>query len=265
MIDTTPPITDGSWFVTKPILDKSLESQIGILVLLTVLALGTIFMAVRASRTEGGRSYPYFIWIGGALAVLYEPLGDLLAHVTYHEVNQIGLVTAFGFKAPLWDLPAYVMSVSGAILWNMQRISSGLTMRSWMVSYFICIIGACLFELPMIALGYVEYYPPQPLAILGYPISMGFVNAAALMFTPAVILHYLANSVIGQRWPITFMFLVPMLVAGSHLAAALPLGWALNSGQSPWVINLASGVSALYALLQVWVGGQLVTQREPRT
>src|SRR5262245_34738944 len=96
------PIISGSdWFVAKPTHEKSMEWQLAVTAGLSVLALAALFYALKLARAEQ-RRHPLAVFIGGVLALLYEPLGDLGAHVTYHEVGQLNALTSFGFHIPVW-------------------------------------------------------------------------------------------------------------------------------------------------------------------
>ena len=49
-----PPIIHGNdWFVAKPALEKSLEWQVGILTIMSLVALGTVVFAIKQWRQTG--------------------------------------------------------------------------------------------------------------------------------------------------------------------------------------------------------------------
>lgn len=245
------------WLAAKPALEKSLEWQIGATAIFSVLAIATLIYAIQIARREQSKM-PVFIWFGGALASLYEPLGDLLVHVTYHEVNQLTAFSAFTFKIPTWLTPSYTVVVSASAIWTMQRIKQGVTFKNWMLSFFLLIPVGVLFELPLIYMGAIEYFGPQAYPIFGYPLPMAFANTAGLILVNGSLLYFISQSTFGQRWPALFTLIVPMTTAGCHLGIALPWGLAMNSTDNLTVIYIMATVSMALAVLAAWVSGKMV-------
>ncbi|HKY23319.1 MAG TPA: hypothetical protein VJM31_19035 [Vicinamibacterales bacterium] len=258
MFSVVEPIVDGAgWFVEKPALTKSLDWQYGILGLMCLLAVATLVGAAMTSRRRGD-SGAIWICVGAALATFYEPLGDLFAHVTYHEQGQLNFTTAFGFRTPLWVLPTYVLFFGATTVWLQSQIERGMTLRRWILLFIATLPGAWLFEVPLLRMGAIEYYGAnQPIQVFGYPLWMAFVNSTT-MFVVATACHWLARTSVMQRHPILFAPIFPMLIVGANGGAALPLGSALNASASPWVTNAAAGVSIALSLLYVWICGNLL-------
>lgn len=260
MLQLTQPLP-MAWWVDKPALEKSLNWQYGILAVMSLLAVLTIVYAlVQMRRTQ--RSDALWICLGSALASFWEPLGDLLAHVTYHEVNQLSLTSAFGFYTPLWVLPTYIFFFGGTILMLLQWLEKGVSCRAWMVLFFVSIPGAFLFEVPLLEMGSIDYYGEnQPWKILGYPLWMAFVNSCT-MFVVTTALFYLCRTRLIRRQPYLLATLVPMLVLGANAGAGLPLSHALNSGSSQSMVNLMACASMLLSTLYAWICGQLLEHED---
>ncbi len=252
------PITQGTdWFVTKPALEKSLEWQNGMLAVMLALATLTVVYAIVLARKEG-RLFPVYVVVGAAVACFYEPVGDLFAHVTYHEVSQVHYTTAFGFSIPLWVLPSYVVFFGFPVILLNSLLERRFTLAWWMTIFFVSVPCAWLFEVPILHFGYTEYYGAnQPWKILNYPVWMGFVNTCT-MFTVATAVHFLNRSVIGQRFPVLFIALLPMLVLGANGGTALPLGSAINSSTNPAFVNAMAWMSIGLAVLYVWTCGVIL-------
>lgn len=254
-----PPISEGSdWFVTKPLLEKSLEWQVGMTLFMSALALMAIIYAVREAR-RARRWHPVLILCGALLSVFYEPLGDLFAHVTYHEVKQISFHSAFGFRSPVWLLPTYIAFFGAPIIWLSTLIEKGIGLRSWMLLFFAAIPSVWIFEVPMIMMGYIAYYGDnQPFEILGYPVWMGFVNTSTMFVVGALVALISRVGFIDDK-PFLLVMLVPLLVIGAHASASLPLASAINSTANMWQVNAMALVSMAVATLQVYVVGGLIT------
>lgn len=262
MFSLTHAITQGNeWFALKPALEKSIEWQMGILIFMSILAALTFLVAVRISR-RADNAYPWCLCLGAGLASFYEPLGDLFAHVTYHEVNQLALISAFGYHVPLWILPTYVVFFGASVLWLQSEIDRGVKLSRWIILFVLSLPSAWLFEIPLLRMGAINYYGDgQPVQVFGYPVWMAFANSATI-FVVAAACSFLRRSPPFQEQPILFIPTFPMLVIGASGAAALPLGSAINSEASSVAIDVAAIVSMALASLYVWIAGRLMSATE---
>ena len=249
----------NDWFVEKPLLEKSLPWQYGILVVMGVLALITLLYAHKVAKKESN-SYPYFLCLGAALATFYEPLGDLFAHVAYHEVGQINFTTAFGFSTPLWVVPAYIVFFGLTVLLLLGEIAKGVTIGRWMLFFFTSLPGAWLFEVPLLKMGSIDYYgATQPFKILDYPVWMAFANSTTMFVVATAVALLLRTQTLLMR-PYLLAILMPMLVLGANGGAALPLGSALNSGASVATVNAMALLSMALGLCYTWICGCIIVE-----
>ena len=258
MFNAITPIQMGNdWFVEKPLLEKTTDWQLIALAIYGALALGAILYAWSSVRRTG-RQDALWICLGAALAAFYEPLGDLCAHVAYHEINQINFTTAFGFSVPLWVLPSYVAFFGLPVVALLAMLERGVTSKQWMIFYFGALPGALLFEAPLLAMGAIEYYGAnQPFQIYGYPVWMGFVNGCT-MFVVTTAMYFITRTNLIKARPYLLTPLMPLFVLGANGGAALPLASAINSSSSSDVVNVFACVSMALATLYVWICGQLV-------
>jgi hypothetical protein len=258
-----PPIINGNdWFVTKPALHASAEWQNNMTIIMVLCTLGTFYYAFKLARAQKN-PYPYFIALGAGLAAFYEPLGDLLAHVTYAEVDQINYTTTLGFRIPLWCLFSYFCFFGFPVLMVSNLIDQGISVKRWMLFFFLSVASAWLFEVPIINSGATEYFGAnQPYKILNYPVWMGFVNACT-MFCCATAVHYLKKSAFIMSWPAIFLPLMPMLVAGANVGAALPLGSAINASTHAGFVSVMATASILLSTFYVWVCGGMIAYPAP--
>lgn len=260
------PIVHGNdWFVAKPVLEKSLEWQTGILVIMSLAAIGTLVYAIRQWRLTG-HPHALLAVFGAALASFYEPVGDLFAHVTYHEVNQINLTTAMGFRTPLWVLPVYVVFFGMPMLVLDRLIDAGLSLRRWLTIFLLAVPGSWLFEVPLIQMGAVQYYGDnQPFALFHFPVWMAFTNAMTMMVTAAG--YNRLKTVYRGAAAGLLIVCVPLLVIGANAASALPIASALNSGRALAFNNAMALLSMALAGFYVLAAGTIVAQprRAPAT
>ena len=254
-----PLLTADDWFVPKPALEKSLEAQYGILAIMVILAAITVIYAIKTAK-KNGRSDVLWITCGAALACFYEPLGDFLAHVTYHEVNTIAFTSAFGFTIPLWVLPTYVVFFGAALLWLLNEIEKGMTCKRWMMLFFMLAPSALVFEAPLLALGYIEYYGAnQPVKILRYPPWMAFSNMAATLIT-ATSLYFVCKTKLVRNFPAVLVMLTPLFIAGGSAATILPVGSALSSTDSTFIVNIFALVSIAVSCFFAWASGYILEE-----
>lgn len=262
LITETPIVSGAEWFLQKPIIEKSLQWQQGMLIVMILLALGGLYYIYKEVRRTG-EWFPAYVCLGGALACFYEPLGDLMTHVSYHEVNQINFNTAFGFRTPLWIVPTYLVSFGTPIVLLYTALTNGLTMKKWMLFFAIAIVGGWGFEVPMLAMNAFEYYGDnQPFKILGFPVWVAFVNNATL-FVVATLLYLLKKSVVGTRWPFLVVALIPVMVAGTHAGLSLPAGSAINGPRELLTVHLMAGLSMALSVLVTWITGVLAFGATP--
>lgn len=259
LMRTSSGYPDPDWSGTRPVLTISKGLEFGLNVAMAVMMVAAAYYAIRLARKEG-RLNPIFILIGGTLAVVYEPMGDLGAHVVYYA-DQLTAVSAYGFDVPTWMIGAYTIAVGVPIIWLIDIIRKGVTVKKWWQLYAILVVGAIVFELPMIYLGAIEYYRPQSLSVLGYPIWMAVMNCTGLFFVPATIIYLLTErGIIAGRSAFLLVPLTPLLAAGSHTAADFLRGYVMNGQHGQLAIEAMSLLSIAAALLLTWICARTVAK-----
>ena len=252
-------LANPDWSGVRPVLSISHDIELALNGLMALMFLGCVYYAVRMARKEGNLNAIYLL-IGGTITVFFEPLGDLVAHVTFHE-EQINAVSAYGFHVPTWMVPAYTVAVGLPVIWLVDLIRNGISAGKWWTLYALCIVGAILFELPLIYLGAIEYYKPQSFTVLGYPVWMAFMNCTGLFFVPATIVYLLTEHKIIHRGNAFLLVpLTPLLVAGAHSASGFTRGYVMNGGHSQMEIEAISLLSIAAALLLTWLCLKIVTR-----
>ena len=213
-----------------------------------------------ARRERDG--YPVFVFLGAGLAVLYEPLGDILSKVAYPPLDQISLMISFGRPIPLWMLPNYFFFFCVPVLLLLQFVvRRGVSARRWFLTYCSLTLLVALFEQPGINADAWRYYGAhRAFAINSYPVWVAFVNAETLMML-AVGIHLLRRTIISARTSFLFVILVPILLVGSHVGPAIFVASAMYSGTSQAIINAAALLTISSCLLLVSLALVVVRRR----
>jgi hypothetical protein len=186
-------------------------------------------------------------------------MGDLGAHVVFHA-DQVNAVAAYGFHVPTWMIGAYTIAAGTSIIWMIDVIRGGVTVKKWWQLYAIMVVVAIVFELPLIHLGAIEYYAPQSLSVFGYPIWMAVMNCTGLFFVPATIIYLLTeHDIIDKRNGYLLVPLTPLLVAGSHTAVNFPRSHVINGEHGQFAIEAVSLLSIAAALLLTWICARVAT------
>lgn len=260
MAAIAPPILSGDdWFIPKPALEMPVSWQWAMLGVMSALALAVLGYAIMEWRRLK-RPTPVAVVIGSALASVYEPLGDLFAHVTYHEIGQLRAFASFGFSIPLWIVPTYVIFFGLPVVALQRVIGRGTAMRDWLLLWVGAAVGALFFEVWLLQSGAIAYYGPnQPFQLFGFPVWMAAVNASTMLVVAAVV-RAADISVIGKRTPLLIALLFPAILMGAHGGMSLPIGAAMNGLISHHLTDLAASLSIVLSLSFLWISWMLVAQ-----
>lgn len=235
-----------------PVLIKSMTWQVAMLIVISLLALGVFAYAIRIWRSMG-RSEMFWITLGAMGAVFYEPLGDSMVDLVYHQSDSLTAVTAFGVTVPMWVLPCYAVFFGPAILALSTLLENGISRQRWFGLYAVCVVGTWLFEVPLLKMGSYRYFgSQQPLKILDYPVWMAFSNSAVI-FVVAMLVHACKKTAIVRERPAYLLLLVPSFIIGIGVTTLVPIGIAMSSTTSLLIINLCAAASAILSIAYVWV------------
>ena len=258
--------TGDQWFVPKPVIEQTLNTHLWVLGVWCFFAMLGFLYSLRLARAEK-QLFPIYVFFGVGFACVSEPLNDLMAHVTYAEVGQINLWTAFGFNVPLWVFPCYLFIGGWPANWMLQRIRRGVTFKWWMTSFFAFVLAMFAVEVPGIHFAGPnpawQYYGPQPLLVFGYPMPMAFTNAAGFIFVTAAIAHLLLSHDFIKQRQYLLMPLMAMVFFCSVATTMFPWAYSISSTPDPVVINIGGVLSILVAIFLVWFFGKLVGVPRP--
>lgn len=214
--------------------------------------------AVRHARLER-RLWPVYLLLGAGLAVVYEPINNVLALCTYPEIGQLTWISALGRRIPVYIGLVYVVYWSAPVLWLMNRIRAGMTPGQWWRTYASFTVAVTVFELLPLQRGWWAYYgAQQPLVVARFPAWWWADNSGAI-FGLAAVLSLLRERVLrDDRTALIVVPLLPMLLLGLHGGPAMPVFLALGTTLDPTLIDAAGVIAVVLALLMVWLLGRLV-------
>ena len=225
-----------------------------------LVALAYMIRTARAERTI----WPLCLMAGAGLAVVYEPLNNVLALCTYPDGQPV-FFRALGRDIPLYIGLVYFVYWSAPVLWIMHRIRAGLSTAQWWRLYAVITVAVTCFEFLPLQRGWWNYYGAhQPLEILRFPMWWWVVNSQAI-FGLAVLLHHLRRRVFTSNLTAPLVIpTMPLLLLFVHGGPAIPVFLAVGSTIDQRTINLAGLASMALGLGGMWVYGRLAVHPEPR-
>jgi len=217
---------------------------------------------VRVARRERS-PWPLYTYVGAALAMVYEPLTDLLGHCIYATTGQHTLFTLLGRHMPVMVLFLYLTYFPFGITFFVQRFDRGVTKAQLWRYYVIGVVIAACFE-PVIAnkhfgLTWWFYYGHQPLDFTGLPMWWWFVNPLC-WFAPSAVIHLVRKHVLKgderKAW-----FCVPAVLLATfagHGSAALPMYLSISSNASNAVEIVCTALAAGITIGYIWMMGEVI-------
>lgn len=185
-----------------------------------------------------GSSIGFFFLAAGGVAVLNEPIVDILGLCWFPQHGTYPLFEAWGVKIPWWLLPVYVWYVGGQAFYAYRRYEQGITTAGVFKLYLVFAIVNGLLETPGLWLGVYAYYGEQPFQFLKFPWWWAFCNALMPMVMAALVFSLRGVLVGARRFAIIPMGL--MAAALTNGAVSPPTWLALNSGAGPLLTHLAA-------------------------
>ena len=229
----------------------------------TVFGLAFVVAVVYAGREAffERRLWPVFLLLAACVAVVYEPIVNVLGLCTYPEIGQLTWIDALGRRIPVYIGLVYVVYWSAPVLWLMNRIRAGINSRQWWAIYALFTIVVTLFELIPLQRGWWSYYGvQQPLLVAKFPAWWWVVNSAAI-FGLATVFSLLRDRMLANgRTAWVIIPLLPMVLLAVHGGPGIPVFLSVGTTTDPLITNVAALVSIALALISVWFFGYLVCQ-----
>ena len=219
----------------------------------SVLMIGLAAAAVVAGIVYWRRQrspLPLLIVLGGACAMLIEPIVDVLGGCWWPRVGGWKAFTLFDTPVPVWAAACYFWYVGGQALITYRVLSRNPTRRSVWKLWAVFMAADLALEVPATLIHIYKYYGHQPLSVGGLPLWWLPVNGAmalvagVLVWRTAPLLHGTA-----------LLLAIPLVVMGDSLAngaAGWPAWLALHSNWPQPVAHVAGIVCFGMAALLIW-------------
>jgi hypothetical protein len=232
-----PPVhlsapSGGSWFFN------------GLCIALFAGAL--VWAFARASR---GDMLGLVVLAGGLVANLIEAELDNLGLLWFATDNHLIVFHSFSRAMPLYVTLGYGFYFGSISYFTTSALARGRGPRYLWGIYAAGWVFDLALESTGSGVGLYKYYGPQPFDPWGIPLWWMFVNPA-LPIAAGGLFHLMRDQLRGAR-ALLVVVLLPMCYGATYGAIAWPIFIALHSDVATWVIWVAGGLTAAFALLFV--------------
>jgi hypothetical protein len=249
--------------IERPIYGLSGGSQLAAEIVYGIGALLALAYCVQLARKDR-KVWPLMVWIGGGVMTLWEPMQNIVTHVSYPEIGQHTAFEIYDLKMPVYLVLLYVTYFGIAVPWIMKKIEAGATVSQLMKIYFVIVALAAAFEpVPVHVMDWYRYYGDnQPLEFFGIPIWWFFVNAMVVVGM-AMIFAAVRKHLLTADWQSVVFVPGALLVCGGlHHSAGIPVYTAIGSGWSSAATIPLSLLSCGIAVAWVYILARLVATPE---
>jgi hypothetical protein len=220
---------------------------------------GMFLVAFRELARGKGPIFLYCL-IGGAIAVIWEPIVDVLGQCWLPSRGQHWeAFTLLNRHIPLMMPFVYSWFVGGQGYLFYRIFERGIDRRRlfqlWVLVFFVNVA----LESPGILADVYTYYGKQPMNIWGWPLWWGFVNALMPMVAGTLIFK-LRPHLSGVWTALAVIAAIPMADGIANAATAWPVIAALNTNVGYAGTWVASFITLGLSLFVVWMIGLLVAR-----
>ena len=137
-----------------------------------------LLLVVQLMREERS-ALPLFVFIGGFVAMVCEPLTNVTHHVYHGEANMT-MFTLLGRAIPYWAALTWPLFTAGGalFLYQMMKKPGGISQGAYWGVVLAVIVTNIVMEIPMLQFHAYEYYGPQALKIFEMPLWWLTVNVS---------------------------------------------------------------------------------------
>jgi hypothetical protein len=212
-------------------------------------ALAIWFVAIEVKRRKDW--VPVYAFIGGGLAVIYEPLGDMLVCALYPMHNQIGWIDMFGRSIPMFIGVLYFWYMSVPAIYFLRRLDSGLTKAGLWRCYALLIVLALGIEIYGVSQSAWVYYGSHAYVVFGVPLWAPFTYAG---FTLSICVGlHLMSTQLDRKYHWLIVPGLPMFMVGGHLAVTLPASAAVFTTSDPFWLWFGATLTLALSIGMAWV------------
>jgi hypothetical protein len=218
--------------------------------------------AVREVARGRGPVFLYCL-IGGAIAVIWEPIVDVLGQCWLPTRGQHWeAFTLLGRHVPLMMPFVYSWFVGGQGYLFYRIFQRGIDRRQLFQLWGVVLVVNILLESPGVATGVYTYYGKQPFDIWGFPLWWGFINPLMPMIAGALI-YKLRDHLSGVAEALAIVAIIPTADGVANAAAGWPVIAALNTNVGYVGTWIASVMTLGLAAFVVWIVGLVVATPVP--
>jgi hypothetical protein len=208
-----------------------------------------------------GDTVPLFVWIGGFICSIGEPMLDHLGHLWWPTNLPGPAFRGYDLSVPLLIPPCYVAFVAMTGYFAYRMFLRGVTFRQVFLVWLAISSTDLALEFPGVLTNVYRYYGQEPFYVGNFPLHWAWLNGTG-MLAVGFLLHLLVPRLSGARR--LLVLLVPVSAfLGSYGITAWPAFLSLNSYMPPVAQHLVDAFSLVLCLLVVWGVAELVQKRVP--
>jgi hypothetical protein len=217
------------------------------------------FFAFREIAKGRGPIFLYCL-IGGAIAVIWEPIVDVLGQCWLPSRGQHWIAfTLLNRHVPLMMPFVYSWFVGGQAYLFYLLFKRGITQKQLFQLWGLVFLVNIALETPGIATNVYTYYGHQPLNIWGFPLWWGFINPLMPMIAATMIYKlqpYLSAFALG----VATIMIIPSADGVANAFAGWPVIAALNTDVGYVGTWIAAGITFGLCAFLVWIMSLLVAR-----
>jgi hypothetical protein len=253
---------------TVPAMDPTYQAVFTVAMFVAIAVLGGY--ALRLYRRTG-TPVPLLLMAGGFVAMLSEPIVDVMGLCAYPGEGMWTLFTTFGRPVPVF-MVVYVWFVGGQALLVWQALERGggsAAVWRWLAIFFVVDVSMETVAVRVFRL-YV-LYGAQPFSVFGLPWWWILVNVAMPVVTGVVV--YRALPLLPGMKVLGVIALVPMTIVGVNASTSFAMWNALHTDAGYRLTYPVGLLTIGLTLFLVWLAaraadaptttGAPVEQRQP--
>ena len=204
---------------------------------------------------------PIWVYLGGGIAYIAEPLVNVLGLVWYPKIGIDAVFESLGRPVPVFGFLAYAWFQGALAVFVYDRLVRGTTVRGMWIIFGSFVTAMLLLEIPGLNLGAYTYYGNQPFVLMKYPVWWAVVNSAAPVVAGTLV--YRMRDYVKPALSPIFIYAACFSNAGVMFACACPLFFVLNSPASLLVTHLVGALTIATACFCVYMTTLLGAKDSP--